>query len=107
MKKRGDFADVGSRESGVKSERPTFESLNSQLDNGLTFARIAHAEYELGSRESAQRPHAEAEKSYTGAIHCLPLVQGLSAEQRRGLESKLEQLRDGVALLNQAPTLKE
>lgn len=77
----------------IREVREALPTPRPAYTSSLTFARIAQAEHALGNQEAAAHAHTEVEKGYTAAVNELPQVQGLTAEQRQTLESKLEQLR--------------
>jgi hypothetical protein len=71
--------------------------LNTELDTGLTFARIAAG---ATNRNKKERNCANARKAYDSALHLLEQVS-LGNEEASAIEEKLSALRLGLEKLGE------
>jgi len=68
--------------------------ISDNLDRGLAFARVLLDEEARRQWASLDEFAAKAETAYSEVAHLLPVLRGISAVERRRLESRLAQLRD-------------
>ncbi|HJT54739.1 MAG TPA: hypothetical protein VJ848_12870 [Candidatus Angelobacter sp.] len=73
------------------------EFINTELDTGLTFVRIA-----LGARgrNKIERNRVNARKAYDSALHFLPTAS-LSAQEARMVKEKIASLEAGLTKLGE------
>ena len=84
----------------LKTDQQLVGIIDSVLELGLHFARLAEGPTSANSFDFGPPAHVNAAKAWAEALKLLPKVDNLS--ERRRLEWKLKQLRDA---LDQAPTL--
>ena len=83
----------------VKTDQQLAEIIDSVLELGLHFARLAEGTKSANSFDAGPPAYVSADKAWSEALTLLPKVDDLT--ERRRLERKLKQLREA---LDQAPT---
>jgi hypothetical protein len=78
----------------AKTDQQLHILISSRLDRGLSFARLLLDENTRESWTSTDNFSALAESAYTEVSRLLPLLRGVTAAERRRLESRLIQLRE-------------
>jgi len=81
-------------ELGAKTDHQLHALIASRLDRGLSFARLLLDEEARRQWASMDEVAAKAERAYVDVSQLLPLLRGISAADRRRLESRLAQLRE-------------
>ena len=84
----------------AKTDRQLLGLIHSKLDFSLRFAVLAGVEYSAGNRGAAEQSLGHAHGALTEVQTLLPT---LSAEQRRWLEPKLDEVRESVERIRQVP----
>lgn len=78
----------------AKTDQQLHALISNRLDRGLSFGRLLLDE-EARQRCASMDEFADiAERSYSEVSRLLPLLRGITAAERRRLESRLEQLRE-------------
>ena len=84
----------------AKTDRQLLGLIHSKLDFSLRFAVLAGVEHSAGNRVAAEQSLGHARRAITEVQTLLPT---LSAEQRRWLEPKLNEVRESVERTRQVP----
>ncbi len=84
----------------AKTDRQLLGLIQSKLDFSLRFAVLAGVEQSAGNRASAEQSLGHANQAISEVQRLLPT---LSAEQRRWLEPKLNEVRESVERIRQIP----
>src|SRR5712692_10805141 len=84
----------------AKTDRQLLDLIHSKLDFGLRFAVLAEVEQSAGNRAFAEQSLEQASQAIAEVQKLLPT---LSAEQRRWLEPKLNELRESVERVRDGP----
>ena len=78
----------------AKTDHQLHALISGRLDRGLSFARLLLNEEARQRWASMDEFAAMAERSYNEVSKLLPVLRGITAAERRRLESRLLQLRE-------------
>jgi hypothetical protein len=87
--------DISERRSDF--HQSGFQFINTELDTGMTFLRIAVG---AKGRKKIERNRVNARKAYDSALHYLPSTS-LAADEARMIKEKIAALRSGLEKLGE------
>jgi hypothetical protein len=83
----------------AETEQLRLDFIRTELKTCITFASLAATEHQIGDRKAAEHCTRESKKAYYTVIRFLSRVT--CAEDRRGSETKLRELRETLDDLRQ------